>query len=166
VALPVAWTSTSAKAPFTRPDQAPRAPFFHYVTRAELVYALGALREAGATALDRIEHASITPPELLEEVRALGLTVVSQPGFIAERGDAYPDQVEAADQPWLYRLRGFLEAGVPLAGSTDAPFGAADRWAAMQAAVSRRSAGGRVLGAGEALSPEQALALFTTPLKS
>jgi predicted amidohydrolase YtcJ len=149
-----------------RAHAAGRGAAFHCVTRAELVYALGALREAGATALDRIEHASVTPPELLEEIRALGLTVVSQPGFIAERGDAYLDQVEAADQPWLYRLRGFLEAGVPLAGSTDAPFGEADPWAAMQAAVSRRSAGGQVLAVEEALSPEQALALFTTPLKS
>jgi predicted amidohydrolase YtcJ len=149
-----------------RAHTAGRGAAFHCVTRAELVYALGALREAGVMPLDRIEHASVTPPELLDEIRALGLTVVSQPGFIAERGDAYLAQVDAGDQPWLYRLRGFLDAGVALAGSTDAPFGEADPWAAMQAAVQRRSAGGRVLGAGEALDPEQALALFSAPLKS
>jgi predicted amidohydrolase YtcJ len=33
----------------------------------------------------------------------------------------------------------------------------------MQAAVDRRTAAGETLGAGEALSPERALALFTTP---
>ena len=106
----------------------------------------------------------MTPPELLEEFRDLGLIVVSQPGFIAERGDQYLEAVDAADQPWLYRLKAFLDAGVPLAGSTDAPFGAAEPWQAMQAAVSRRSASGRVVGADEALSPEQALALFTALL--
>jgi predicted amidohydrolase YtcJ len=146
--------------------QAGRGAAFHCVTRAELVFALGALREAGTTVGDRIEHAAVTPPELLREIRELNLTVVSQPGFIAERGDAYLEQVEAEDQPWLYRLRGFLEAGVALAGSTDAPFGEANPWKAMQAAVERRSAGGRVLGAAEALTPEQALALFTSPLRT
>ena len=147
-----------------RAHRAERNVAFHCVTRAELVFTLGALREAGTRPGDRIEHASVTPPELLEEFRDLGLIVVSQPGFIAERGDQYLEAVDAADQPWLYRLKAFLDAGVPLAGSTDAPFGAAEPWQAMQAAVSRRSASGRVVGADEALSPEQALALFTALL--
>jgi predicted amidohydrolase YtcJ len=147
-----------------RAHRCARNAAFHCVTRAELVFALGALREAGVRPGDRIEHASIAPPELLDAVRKLGLVVVSQPGFIAERGDRYLQEVEAADQPWLYRLKAFLDAGVPLAGSTDAPFGAAEPWRAMHAAVSRRSASGRVIGVGEALSPEQALALFSAPL--
>ena len=149
-----------------RAHQAARNVAFHCVTRTELVFTLGALREAGTRPGDRIEHASVTPPELLDEFRDLGLTVVSQPGFIAERGDSYLDTVDAEDQPWLYRLRAFLDAGVPLAGSTDAPFGEAEPWKAMQAAVSRRSATGRVIGAAEALNPEQALALFTAPLEA
>jgi len=149
-----------------RAHAAGRGAAFHCVTRAELVFALGTLREAGSVGGDRIEHASVTPPELVREFSELGLTVVSQPGFIAERGDAYLEQVEPEDQPWLYRLRAFLDAGVPLAGSTDAPFGEANPWKAMQAAVDRRSAGGRVLGAAEALTPEQALALFTAPLRA
>ncbi|MFI4979211.1 MAG: amidohydrolase family protein [Nevskiales bacterium] len=144
--------------------QAARNVAFHCVTRAELVYTLGALREAGVSAGDRIEHASVTPPELLQEIRELGLTVVSQPGFVAERGDSYLEAVDADDQPWLYRLKAFVDAGVPLAGSSDAPFAEAEPWQAMQAAVTRRSAAGRSVGAAEALIPEQALALFTSPL--
>ena len=144
--------------------QAGRNVAFHCVTRTELVFTLGALREAGAWPGDRIEHAAVTPPELLDELRQLGLTVVSQPGFIAERGDSYLAEVDAADQPWLYRLKAFLDAGVPLAGSTDAPFGEADPWKAMDAAVARLTARGHAIGAAEALSPEQALALFTSPL--
>jgi predicted amidohydrolase YtcJ len=145
--------------------QAGRGAAFHCVTRAELVFALGALREAGVQPGDRIEHAAVTPPELLQEISTLGLTVVTQPGFISERGDAYLQQVDADDQLWLYRLRGFLDAGVPLAGSTDAPFAEPEPWRAMQAAVDRRSAEGRVLQAAEGLTPEQALALFTAPLE-
>jgi len=141
-----------------------RSVAFHCVTRAELVFTLVALREAGSIAGDRIEHASITPPDLLSQIAELGLTVVSQPNFIAERGDAYLQAVADEDQPWLYRLRGFLDRGIPLAGSTDAPFGDVNPWKSMQAAVTRRAASGAVIGADETLSPEEALGLFLSPL--
>ena len=140
-----------------------RAVAIHCVTRAELVLAASALAAAGARAGDRIEHASVAPPELVAQLAALGTCIVTQPGFIRERGDSYRTDVEQRDQPWLYRGRGFLEANLPLGGGTDAPFGEADPWLAMQAAVDRRSASGAVLGADEGLDPERALALFTTP---
>lgn len=146
--------------------RAGRGAAFHCVTRTDLVFALAALREAGGHAGDRIEHASVTPPELLTELLAQGLTVVAQPHFIHERGDQYVQDVAAEDQPWLYRLRGLLDAGVPLAGGSDAPFGEPDPWSAMQAAVSRRSRSGRLMAADEALTPEQALVLFTTRLEA
>lgn len=143
-----------------------RAAAFHCVTRTDLTFALSALREAGAMRGDRIEHASIAPPELVAEIAALGLIVVTQPNFIAERGDDYLRDVAADDQPWLYRLRGFVDAGVPLALSTDAPFGEPDPWAAMQAAVTRRAASGAVVGDGEALAASAALHGFLAPLES
>ena len=148
-----------------RSRRAGRGSAFHCVSRTDLVFALAALREAGAAPGDRIEHAGIAPPELVEQIAELGLTVVTQPNFIAERGDAYLDDVDADDRPWLYRLRGLLDAGIPLAGSTDAPFGDADPWAAMQAAVTRCAPDGRLVGASEALTPEQSLALFLSPLQ-
>jgi predicted amidohydrolase YtcJ len=139
-----------------------RAVAVHCVTRAELVLAVAAFRLAGCREGDRIEHASVAPPEVVEGVASLPLTVVTQPNFVAERGDAYLADVEPADRPWLYRCRGFAEAQVPLGGGTDAPFGDGDPWAAMRAAVERRSAGGQLLGPREALAPERALALFTS----
>ena len=139
-----------------------RGVAIHCVTRAELVLACAAFEAAGPRAGDRIEHASVAPPDALPALRECGLSVVTQPHFLNERGDAYLADVEPRDRPWLYRGRGFLEAGIPLGGGSDAPFGAADPWAAMRAAVERRSLGGAVLGARERLSPEEALALFTT----
>lgn len=133
---------------------------FHCVTETELVFALAALREAHPHEGDRIEHAAVTPPELLEQLGELGLIVVTQPHFVTERGDAYLRDVDASERRWLYRCRTLLDAGVRLAGGTDAPFGGADPWSAMHAAVTRRTANGRTLGPGEALSPEQALDLF------
>ena len=132
----------------------------HCTTETELVFTLAALEAAGARAGDRIEHAGIAPDPLVAEIARLGLAVVSQPHFIAERGDQYRADVDACDQPRLYRLRAFLEAGVVLAAGSDAPFGGADPWAVMRAAVSRATPSGAVIGAQETLSPEQAMALF------
>ena len=136
----------------------------HCVTRVELIFALSAFRAAGTFASDRIEHASVADEAALGLFAGTRIAVVTQPNFIAERGDQYRRDVPAADHDHLYRCQGFLDAGIPLGGGTDAPFGNPDPWAAMRAAVSRRSAAGAVLGAREALSPERALALFTTPL--
>lgn len=140
-----------------------RGVAFHCVTRAELVLALAALEAAGAAPGDRIEHASVAPPELVQRLAEQRIRVVTQPGFVYERGDEYLTDVEPADRRWLYRGRGFLEAGVPLAGGSDAPFGEPDPWLAMGAAVERRTAAGSELAREEALTPEEALALFTSP---
>ena len=143
-----------------------RAVAVHCVTRAELVLALAVLEDAGVYPGDRIEHAAVAPPELVSWIARLGLAVVTQPGFVRTRGDDYLRDVEARDRPWLHRCAGFAAAGVPLGAGSDAPFGAPDPWLAMQAAVDRRTAAGAALGAGEALSPERALALFTTAAES
>ena len=137
-----------------------RSVAVHCVTEAELVFALAAFREAGARPGDRIEHASVTPPALLEQLAELRLTVVTQPNFIAERGDAYLAELPACEHDWLYRCRSFLQHDIPLAGGTDAPFGHADPWAAMHAATHRQTQSGQALGRGEALTAEEALALF------
>jgi predicted amidohydrolase YtcJ len=144
-----------------RRSHAGRRPVaIHCVTLTELVFSLNAFREAGTVDGDRIEHAAVAPPDIVEQIAQLGLIVVTQPNFIAERGDAYLREVDTADRPWLYRLQGFVDAGIRLAAGTDAPFGAADPWAAMQAAVTRRTQAGVIIGDGEALSPEAALELF------
>jgi predicted amidohydrolase YtcJ len=133
-----------------------RAVAVHCATEVELVFTLAAFAEAGAERGDRIEHASVAPDTAVAEIARLGLAVCSQPHFLAERGAAYRADVSPEDQPILYRLRAFLDAGVTLCGGSDAPFGAADPWASMAAAVARDAA----FGADEALSPEQALDLY------
>jgi predicted amidohydrolase YtcJ len=82
--------------------------------------------------------------------------VVTQPHFLGQRAAAYRAEVDAADRPLLYRLQAWRDAGVRLAAGSDAPFGGMDPWAAMAAAVDRPAG----FGAGEALTPEAALALF------
>jgi len=132
----------------------------HCVTRVQLVLALVALGEAGTRPGDRIEHAAVVPPELRLGLRRLGLTVVTQPNFVAERGDTYRAEVDPEDLPWLWPCRSLQADGIAVAAGTDAPFGRADPWAAMRAAVDRRTPDGDVLGAAERVTPEAALRLF------
>lgn len=132
-----------------------RCVAIHAVTRAVLVFVLAALESAGTRPGDRIEHASVAPPEVVSRMGRLGLTVVTQLNFLVERGHRYQREVDEDDRRWLYRGRGFLEGGVRLAGGTDAPLGDPDPWAAMRAAVHRDPP-------EERLTPEQALRLFTT----
>jgi len=132
----------------------------HCATEVELVFALAALKEAGTLKGDRIEHAAVAPDSAVDEIDRLGLAVATQPHFIAERGDTYLEDVDERAREHLYRLRAFRDAGVPLAAGSDAPFGGCDPWAAMSAAVTRRTQRGAQIGAREALTPEQALDLY------
>jgi predicted amidohydrolase YtcJ len=143
----------------------------HCVTRVQLVVTLTALADAdtGAdtgpspTRGDRIEHAGVVPPELYGELRRLGVTVVTQPNFVAERGDQYRADVDPDDLPHLYPCARLLAAGVRVAAGTDAPFGHPDPWAAVRAAVHRRAPDGHVLGPDDRVDPATALALFQGP---
>ena len=132
----------------------------HCTTETELVFALAAIAQAGPMRGDRIEHAGIATDALIEDIAQMGLHVVSQPHFIAERGDRYLLDVAPRDHALLYRLAAFERAGVTLAAGSDAPFGSHDPWAAMRAAVSRRTHAGVAIGDDEALTPEEALALY------
>jgi predicted amidohydrolase YtcJ len=131
----------------------------HCVTPAELLLTLAALEEAGVHGADRIEHGALIGPEALEWIASLGVTVVSQPHFLRERGAAYRTDVPRDEQSWLYRLASIKRAGAPVAAGSDAPFGGLDPWRIMAAAVDRP--GG--FGENEAVGPEEALALFTGP---
>jgi predicted amidohydrolase YtcJ len=147
-----------------RSHAANRPVAVHCVTQAELIFALSALTDAGAIDGDRIEHASLTPPDVLDWMRDLGVIVVTQHNFLAERGSAYRREIASAELPWLYRGRSFLERGIRLAGGCDAPFGRPAPWAAMQAAIERCDPAGVAIGIEERLAPEEALALFLGPL--
>jgi predicted amidohydrolase YtcJ len=141
---------------------AKRPVAFHCVARTELVLACAALQAAGSSAADRIEHAAVVPPDTVALLADVGATVVTQPNFIFERGDEYLTDVEARERPWLYRLAGLLDAGIPVGAGTDAPYGDPDPWVAMRTAVSRTTRSGRTIGPEERVTPEHALRLFTS----
>jgi predicted amidohydrolase YtcJ len=109
----------------------------------------------------RLEHLAQCPPPLIPRIKTLGLTVVTNPAFVRERGDVYRGETERDAWSWLYRARSLLAAGVPLAAGSDAPVGPLSPWVGMAAARARRTPSGAVLGPRERLSAAAALALFT-----
>lgn len=105
----------------------------HCVTRDSLLLTLAVLDEVGRRPGDRIEHGAVVP----EPSALSGLHVVTQPGFLADRGDDYARDVDAEDLPHLYPYAGLLAAGVDVLPSSDAPYGPLDPWAVMRAAAGR-----------------------------
>jgi predicted amidohydrolase YtcJ len=124
------------------------------VTRVQFVVTLAALDLAGRQTGDRIEHGAVIGADSLPDLR--GLTVVTQPHFVAERAEQYAADVPPNDRPDLWRLRSLSDAGADVAAGTDAPFGSEDPWHVMRAAVRRPA----LFAADEAVAPARALALF------
>ncbi|MER2203070.1 MAG: amidohydrolase family protein [Rhodococcus sp. (in: high G+C Gram-positive bacteria)] len=134
-----------------------RAIAAHSVSRETLLILLAALNDVGSIPGDRIEHGALIPAEVIEEIRRLGLTVVTQPGFIADRGDDYLAHVAPTDIGDLYRCRSLLDSSVPVAFSSDAPYGPIDPWANIAAAQDRRTRKGFTLGGYETVDFGRAL---------
>jgi predicted amidohydrolase YtcJ len=143
----------------TNAHQAGTAVAVHCVTAEQLILTVAALEHSGMTG-DRIEHAGIVPPGYAVKLARLGVAVVTQPGFITVRGDAYLRDVEPAERDWLYPCASLIRAGVTVAASTDDPFGPADPWQCVAAAVTRRTASGAVLGRTECTTAMRAISLF------
>lgn len=125
-----------------------------------LVLALTAWDEAGSRPGDRIEHGAVIPDDQYARIARHGLTVVTQPGFVAERGDDYLRDVDPDDRPHLYPCASLIDRGIAVAGSTDAPYTHLDPWRAVDAARTRTTATGTTVGAREAVGARRALDLF------
>jgi len=108
----------------------------------------------------RLEHGGIITPNYIDRLMAAGVWVATNPGFIYFRGPKYA--TEPGLVAHLYRARSLKDANVHLVGATDAPVTPARPLAAIAAAVSRTSLDGVELAPAEALSVQDAFALFTS----
>lgn len=132
----------------------------HCVTRISLLLTLAVFDDVGTLPGDRIEHAAVVPEGIAARMASLGVAVVTQPGFLHDRGDHYRREVAPDDLEHLYPHARLLRAGVPVALSSDAPHGPLDPWANMRAAVDRTTRTGKVLSTSERVSPKTALSAY------
>lgn len=85
----------------------------------------------------RIEHASIADAELVARIARIGLHICSQPLFIRSEMAWLPTRLGEERTGHVYPFRDFLDAGIVLAGSSDAPIEDTDVIAAIDFAVNR-----------------------------
>lgn len=120
-----------------------------------------ALRKYPGPHRHRIEHCSVCPPETLKRLAKVGAIVVTQPPFLYYNGERYLSEVPKHQQPWLYRIKSFIEAGLIPAGSSDSPVVPNNPLLGIYSAATRKTETGKVILPDEAVSPYSALVMYT-----
>jgi len=135
----------------------------HVIDLAPLARVLDALRSTSVPGAvrDRLEHVALSLPEQVRDMAAAGVSVVTQPAFVTQRGGKYRRELSLVEQAWLYRVRSLIDAGIPVAASSDAPVAAASPLESLEAAVYRRDRLG-VIGPRERVDRTTALRLVTS----
>ena len=119
----------------------------HAVEREAVVASALALMDHPAPiGNDRIEHCGECPPDVAELVAASSAQAVTNTGFLHYDGERYRRTVDSDLLPHLYPAGALDALGVRVSLGSDAPVVEPNPWAAMAAAVERRTAEGHALG--------------------
>ncbi len=113
----------------------------------------------------RTEHITMPSETAMDRAAASGIPFVTQPVFMFSEIESYLENLGHEWTKTCYPIRTWLDKGVRVALSTDAP---ATAWAEpydpfvnMQAAVTRRAWDGTDLGQDQRITLEEALRLYT-----
>jgi predicted amidohydrolase YtcJ len=107
----------------------------------------------------RLEHCSVVNERIVRRIKQLGLVVAPQ-SYLYEHGDKM-ENFGAWRWDWMHPSRSLLDAGVPVAGTSDYPVSRAEPLLHLQDMVTRTSAEGKVYGLRQRTTLEQALAVWT-----
>jgi predicted amidohydrolase YtcJ len=86
--------------------------------------------------------------------------VVSNP-FILNLGESFVTSLGEERAATMMPMRRYIDAGVPLAGSSDSPVSDFNPWAGVYAAVTRKTVTGRVLGEDQRITVREAIRSYT-----
>lgn len=89
----------------------------------------------------RLEHCEVVPPDLYDDIAALGLVVSAQPAFEARwggPGGLYETRLGPERAAWTNPLRALADRGIGLALGSDTNVTPLDPWGAVHAAQRRR----------------------------
>jgi len=104
----------------------------------------------------RVEHASVTPPEVIESLRSYRPHVVVQPHFLVTDWWAYSRL--GTRVKFLYAYRSLIDASLPLYGSSDYPVEPINPYLSISAAVTRGML--QRYGVEEAITVEEAFEMY------
>ncbi|GAC1320845.1 MAG: amidohydrolase [Chloroflexota bacterium] len=108
----------------------------------------------------RLEHLVSLDRKQAQRIAATGAIGVVQPAYITHIGDEW-EAMPTPPRLHSVPLRDLIDAGVTLAGSSDAPVVPFQPLAGMQAAVSRRTAKGLIHQGDQSISAVEALSMWT-----
>jgi predicted amidohydrolase YtcJ len=103
----------------------------------------------------RLEHASVLSEHDITRIGRLGAIASVQPAFLASDSIWLARRLGPGRLASAYPFRLLADAGIPMAGGSDAPVEIPDPWSGMRAARTRHGLDGR-----PGLSPGEALSLF------
>jgi predicted amidohydrolase YtcJ len=110
----------------------------------------------------RVHHAYFPTPAALEAMAGAQISAVVSSPFLTNLGEGFVNSVGPERASRAMPMRTYLNAGVPLAGSSDSYITDFNPWVGMHAAVNRTTVHGRDLDkAGEGLTPAEALRSYT-----
>lgn len=106
---------------------------------------------------NRVEHGVAVRPEQVKRLITLGVACVVQPSFIRTFGEGIRRAVGPERIAWAQPARSFLDAGMPLAFSSDRPVAPGYPLAGIQAFVERITEDGRPYGPAERITVDEAV---------
>jgi predicted amidohydrolase YtcJ len=109
----------------------------------------------------RIEHCAICPPDLRDRVRAQRIVPAMQPAFFWEFGDGYIQNYGRPRADTMFPVKSLIAAGVPVAGSSDAPVTHYAPLFGIEQALTRRTMAGDVCGSDERVDLTTAIRMHT-----
>jgi predicted amidohydrolase YtcJ len=104
----------------------------------------------------RLEHASQLNEELIADIARLNLVVSTQPLFINSEKEWLPKRLGPERIQWTYPHRALLDAGVVVAGASDAPIEETNVLQAISCCITREG-----FEPQQAITPEEAIRMFT-----
>lgn len=109
----------------------------------------------------RIEHCTVTTVDDVARVARLGVIPVPQGTHLSEGGESILSGLGPELAHSAYRMRSFVDAGVVLPGSTDAPVVDGSPIRSIHDMVNRVAPSGAMIGPAERLSVDQAVRAYT-----
>jgi predicted amidohydrolase YtcJ len=109
----------------------------------------------------RVHHAYFPTATALDLMARHKIPAVVSNPFLANLGESFVLSVGEERAAKAMPMRTYLDAGVPLAGSSDSSVSDYNPWVGMAAATARTTVTGRVLGVDERITSREALRSYT-----
>jgi len=108
----------------------------------------------------RIEHCTLVNPDLIRRIKASGVIPTPFWTYVYYHGEKWAEYGDEKVK-WMFAHKSFLDAGIRVPGASDYTPGPFEPLMAIQSLVTRKDYKGRVWGANQKVTVDEALAITT-----